>query len=177
MDQPEATQLLELSIGETLLIERTISFSGPRAGLGTAAVTDKKLEHLALKVGRVLLESTPEPARTRGLSVPFTEKDCWYLRETIDIFARVGRQEVGEGLSLKRKLYQALLSFDFERKTADLPQARLRLLKRQAGPTKEVVKRRLGELNAASSDPAMGPSLRTSDCSDPIGPDPEQDQS
>ena len=160
MIELDITQELDLTPAELLLAERVISYSGPRNVLCVLPISDMEMELLALKVGRALVEAGSDPSPSQNLALPFTEKECWYLRETIDIFARVGRQEVGEGLSLKRKVYQALLNFEYQRKTADLPLTELKLVKEDVGPGKERVKQRLEEMNSPQGEVPLGLSVR-----------------
>ncbi len=112
------TQNLQFSLNELLLLERALCYTAPRTILGTVPVTDDDLVKLVLKVAHALTVAKDD----RPLDLTLTQKECWLYREMINIFDRVGRSETAEGLSIKTKLYSAIIAFDLESHREDVPQ-------------------------------------------------------
>ncbi|MBI2846824.1 MAG: hypothetical protein HYX82_02975 [Chloroflexi bacterium] len=112
------TKAIEFTLNELLLLERTISYNGPRTVLAVPPITDEDLTRLALKIGYALANVKEEDAAFLSLS----EKECWWFRETIDIFAFVGKTQTPEGYLIKTKLYAAILQFELESRADEIPQ-------------------------------------------------------
>ena len=110
---------INVSIHELICIEHTIE--SQRDGLDSIdnlyiltgeQVHNDTLCNLALKVGKLIVEHNNN---VKDLILYLTELQCWYLREMIDIFSRIGRNEPSEGYSIKSKIYQLLLEFETEK--------------------------------------------------------------
>lgn len=102
---------LMFSGDELLLVERAIKFDTTRATLAfPTSISDEELASFALKVGFALVNLRAGCDAELGL----TERECWWLREVIDILARTSNSKIGEGYSIKRKVYTAILAFDLD---------------------------------------------------------------
>jgi hypothetical protein len=63
---------------------------------------------LILKVGSCLVDESAQ-----DWELDLDEEEFWFLREKVNLFATLEGRNIG--LPLKRKIYQALLSYDTER--------------------------------------------------------------
>ena len=103
---------------ELLLLEKALKFDSERAIFQTRSFQDGEMTDLILKVAHAIVnakEDTP-------IDLALTMRECWFYREAISIFDRVGRGDVAEGFTIKTKLYDAILEFELEKHADEVPQ-------------------------------------------------------
>ncbi len=106
----EASRDLELEPQELMWIESCLAPSQLAAREESAAAFAPGRE-TCLKVAEALLEALSGQS---AVHVTFIEPELWVLRERVSIFASLGTN-TQLGLSIKKKLYEAMLSIDNER--------------------------------------------------------------
>lgn len=77
---------------------------------------------LVLKIAEGLSRALDLPVKNTinntEVSIVLTDHECWIFRERVDIFVQISGINVG--LTIKMKIYEALLSMDLERAASEL---------------------------------------------------------
>src|SRR3990167_10366088 len=103
---------------ELLLLEKALKFDSERAIFQTRSFQDGEVSDLILKVAHAIVnakEDTP-------IDLALTMRECWFYREAIGIFDKVGNSSPSEGFTIKTKLYDAILEFELEKHADEVPQ-------------------------------------------------------
>ena len=103
---------------ELLLLEKALKFDSERAIFQSRSFQDGEMTDLILKVAHAIVnakEDTP-------IDMSLTMRECWFYREAISIFDKVGNGSPSEGFTIKTKLYDAILEFELENHADEVPQ-------------------------------------------------------
>ena len=96
---------------ELIVLESALRIEPPPTLSQVITIGTYSLSALVLSVGNALLSVCVEGLDTppESADVMLSPDDLWYIWSTVDIHSRIGRDNVGEGLSLKLKVYKHLV--------------------------------------------------------------------